>query len=533
MKYIYLKMTSEDVVVNNGERLYYQNLAQGFLRESKLEETKKNEEDNYTMEFNFKPRISKNENDKYANVSSRFYRESIPIQKYKEENEAKKSKETFTEEEINKMTKRLHDESKTFKENKEKISKEHIKDECTFTPMINVQGKADPKYFMMRLEKWNKKMEEKNKKHSTKDAKKLTIDLTTGQKLFQPKVDDPVEKKLKRGNENVHIDLYNKGLEHIDYRNKITKTDTREDLEQIESEKKEKIGKLKEGRERYKKEKQEKLEKDLQERSLKVKAEKVNIEKILKETAKGNNNDKKELDSKKKATKEPIRANSKNQKDKKNQSKEVKDKRAKKNNDIAIKEKEAAPKKNKDLKVTKKSNSVQKIITNKNEGKSKTKNKSKSKSKNKIIPLSSYNRINTDTSKIKANKENISVRSKIPFRKDKKDDKNERNKSQPQKKKETSVKKDNIIQNIKIDLKSKKVDSASKEKKISGNSVSKRIKSAKTDYKNIIGNRIGELVNNSLKQNKKISKNLKEGNENNVISLKSNSKQKVKNKKKI
>jgi hypothetical protein len=41
------------------------------------------------------------------------------------------------------------------------------------------------------------------------------------------------------------------------------------------------------------------------------------------------------------------------------------------------------------------------------------------------------------------------------------------------------------------------------------------------------------LVNNSLKQNKKNSKNLKEGNENNAISLKSNSKQKVKNKKKI
>lgn len=52
-------MTSEDVQVNNGERLYYQNLAHGFLRESKLEETKKNEEDNYTMEFNFKPRIPK------------------------------------------------------------------------------------------------------------------------------------------------------------------------------------------------------------------------------------------------------------------------------------------------------------------------------------------------------------------------------------------------------------------------------------------------------------------------------------------
>lgn len=529
-------MTSQDVVVNNGERLYYQNLAHGFLRESKLEETKKNEEDNYTMEFNFKPRIPKNENDKYANVASRFYRESIPIQKYEEENEAKKNKETFTEEEINKMTKRLHDESKTFKENKEKISKEHTKDECPFTPTINVQGKADPKYFMMRLDKWNKKMEEKSKKYNTKDAKKLTIDLTTGQKLFQPKVDDPVAKKLKRDNDDVHVDLYNKGLEHLDYRNKITKTDTREDVEQIENEKKEKISKLKEERERYKKEKQEKLEKELQERSLRVKAEKENMEKILKEKTKGYNNDKKEPENKKKSTKEPNRANSKNQKDKKNQAKDPKDKKGKKNKDIVIKEKEAAPIKNKGLKGTKKSNSVQKIIANKDESKNnKVKSKSKSKSKNKIIPLSSTNRVNTDNSKIKANKEkeNKSVRSRIPFRKDKKDDKNERNKSLPQKKKETSVKKDNITQNIKIDLKSKKVDSVSKEKKISGNSVSKRIKSAKTDNKNIIGNKIGELVNNNVKQNKKNSKNLKEGNENNAISLKSNSKQKVKNKKKI
>lgn len=510
-------MTSEDVQVNNGERLYYQNLAHGFLRESKLEETKKNEEDNYTMEFNFKPRIPKNENDKYSNVASRFYRESIPIQKYEEEKEAKKIKEQITEEEINKMTKRLHDESKTFKENKEKISKEQTKDECPFTPMINVQGKADPKYFMMRLEKWNKKMEEKSKKYSTKDAKKLTIDLTTGQKLFQPKVDDPVAKKLKRDNEDVHIDLYNKGLEHIDYRNKITKTDTREDLEQIESEKKEKINKLKEERERFKKEKQEKIEKELQERSLKVKAEKENMERILKEKTKGN----KEPENKKKSTKDSNRANSKNRKDKKGQGKDTKAQKGTKT-DIAIKGKKA-PGNTKDLKGTKKSYSVQKIIKNER--------KSKSKSKNKIIPLSSTNRINTDTSKTKANKENKSVRSKIPFRKDKKDDKNERNRSQPQKK-NTSVKKENKTQNIKIDLKSKKVESVSKEKKVSGNSVSKRLKSAKTDTKNLIGNRIGDLANNSLKLNKKRNKNLKD-NDNNVISLKNNSKQKVKNKKKI
>lgn len=34
-------MTTEEVFVNNGERLYYQNLAHGFVLENKLEEAKK------------------------------------------------------------------------------------------------------------------------------------------------------------------------------------------------------------------------------------------------------------------------------------------------------------------------------------------------------------------------------------------------------------------------------------------------------------------------------------------------------------
>ena len=47
---------------------------------------------------------------------------------------------------------------------------------------------------MKRLEKWNKKMEEKNKKIENVNSDK---DKITGQVLFQPKVDDPVAKKLK------------------------------------------------------------------------------------------------------------------------------------------------------------------------------------------------------------------------------------------------------------------------------------------------------------------------------------------------
>ena len=126
-------------------------------------------------------------------------------------------------------------------------------------PKINVPGKADPKYFMMRLQKWSKKIDEKNKENI--DKKNNLGELENGKsKSFQPVVKDPIAKKMKRENE-VHIDLYNKGLEHINYRKSIMTTDTREDLVKIDNEKKERIKNLKEERERYKKEKQEKMEK--------------------------------------------------------------------------------------------------------------------------------------------------------------------------------------------------------------------------------------------------------------------------------
>ena len=160
-------MTSEEQILNNGERLYYLNLAHGIVRQSKIEEAKKNEEDNFTMEFKFQPRINKEDNDKYSNIKSKF-RDSIPNQKFEEEQTElsikNKGIETKTKEEIKNLTNRLYSEQQKFKENKEKLYKDQTKEECPFTPKINVQGKADPKYFMMRLEKWNKKMEEKIKK---------------------------------------------------------------------------------------------------------------------------------------------------------------------------------------------------------------------------------------------------------------------------------------------------------------------------------------------------------------------------------
>ena len=425
-------MTTDEPLVNNGERVYYKHLAHGVLRQSKIEKTKKNEEEDFKMEFRFQPNINKNENDKYSEIQSK-YKEAIPVQKKSEEYNLHNAIEPKSEEEIKKMINRLHSESKIFKENKEKLYKEQTKEECPFTPTINVQGKSDPKYFMMRLEKWNKKMEEKLKKKE--GEKQLNVDKTTGQKLFQPKVDDPVAKQLKRENEDVHIDLYMKGLEHIDYRKKIMETDTRDDLEQIENNKKEKINKLKEERDRYKKEKQEKFEKEIYERSLKAKAEKENIKKVLKERTKKEQNE----EEKKQGLKNI------NNKEKMKEINEKKKKCHKNIFEVGVQ----------------KSISPQRNIKN-----------------NKIIPLNGKQRVNTETNKLKStkeDKENKNILKKIPI---KKGYINERAQSQSQKNK-TEISKEkknktitysrNKDKNIENSLKKKSDNVPSKAKQLSGN----------------------------------------------------------------
>ena len=439
-------MTTDEPLVNNGERLYYQNIAHGVLRQSKIEKTKKNEEEDFKMEFSFQPNINKNENDKYSDIHSK-YKQIVPPQKLSEENHLRNTIEPKREEEIKKMINRLHSESKKFKENKEKLYKEQTKEECPFSPKINVQGKSDPKYFMMRLEKWNKKMEEKIKKNE--GEQKLNFDKTTGQKLFQPKVDDPVAKQIKRENENVHFDLYQKGLEHIDYRKKIMETDTRDDLEQIENNKKEKINKLKEERDRYKKEKQEKLEKEIYERSLKAKAEKENIKQVLKErTKKEQNKEEKNQGKKNIKNKEKIKDI------------ETKKKKFQKNIfDIGIQ----------------KSISPQKKINN-----------------NKTLPLNSKQKVNTETTKLKSTKETKENKNKLKKIPIKKDYINERAQSQPQKNK-TEISKEKKNKTITYSInKDKKIENSLKKKienipvkakQISGNE--KRVKTSKND-KNII-----------------------------------------------
>ena len=499
-------MSKEESSVNNGEHLYYKNIAHNVLRQSKIEETRKNEEDNFTMEFNFKPHFLKTETADYSNVKSRFYRESIPLTKYIDENTTfqpnKNTKvlEIKGEEDINRMTNRLYSEQKKLRENKEKLSKNHIKEQCPFMPTINVPGKADPKYFMMRLEKWNKKIEEKNKENMDK---KNNLGIKGKSKLFQPVVKDPIAKKMKRENE-VHIDLYNKGLEHIDYRKSIMTTDTRDDLAKIESDKKERIKNLKEERDRYKKEKKEKMEKEINERTLKAKAEKENLEKIIKERTEEIFNEKEKKDTKKQGEK-TIKKEFKNLKNnKENQNnKNKKDK-------LILKEK---PKKEE--------KSAPKILPKEKESINKKKTKT------------SKQRINTEVSKVETKKEvkndkgtKVVKKNKVEKEQkepEKKIEKKERNKSQPQKaKKGEVVKKEKEAKTIVVSKEDKESNSQ-KIKKI-GNKNDKSYAQKLKIAKNILNNKneiIGELEFNNMKNNKKLSGNQVNKNEYNVVSVSS------------
>ena len=465
-------MNTEGSSVNNGEHLYYKNMAHKIMRQSKIEETKKNDEDNFTAEFNFKPHFLKTETDNYSNVKSKYYRESIPIYKYTDENTTfqpnknTKTIELKTEEDIKKMTNRLHSEKKKFLENKEKLSKSQIKEECPFMPTINVPGKADPKYFMMRLQKWNKKIEDKNKENLER-KKNLGTNVSEGKKkMFHPVVRDPVAKKIKRVNE-VHIDLYNKGLEHIDFRKSIMTTDTREDLAKIEIEKKEKIKTLKEERDRYKKEKKEKMEKEINDRTIKAKAEKEKLEKIIAEKTDliMNRMENKELALKKE--------------------KEMKEKRKKEKN-----MKKVTKSVNKDGKKLKNKENTTMKIKPKTAGKSapKISEKTEKEKLNKKIPLSSKQKANTKTSKLETIKEKEIKTNKNEKINIKKGDKKERNKSQPQKDK----KKEEIVEDknqpktktIIINKEDNKTISKVKDKKIgkkSGDTYAKKLKAAKNN----------------------------------------------------
>ena len=506
-------MSKVEPLVNNGENIYYKNIAKNILRQKKIEETKKNDEDNFTMEFNFHPHFLKTENDNYSNVKSRIYRESTPQNKSKNENLATnldkklKNVELKGDDEIKKMTERLYSETKKFKENKEKLSKNLIKDECPFKPTINVPGKADPKFFMMRLEKWNKKIEEKNKENI---EKKNNLGVNHGRsKLFQPVVKDPIAKKMKRENE-VHIDLYNKGLEHLNYRKSIMTTDTREDLAKIESEKKERIKNLKEERDRFKKEKQEKMEKEINERTLKAKVEKENLDKIIKERTEQIFN---EIDKKEKKAAEMLEKKNAKKKEIKNEEKKETKNISKDNKNIRLKS--ANPN----------------LVKNEKDNKEKTQMKENPKKEEKKIPkVSQKEKENTDIKKPHSSKQKANVKVEKPVNKkeepSKKIEKIERNKSQPQKSKNKndSAQKEKETKTITAS-KEEKESNLVKIKKVDNkndNTYANKLKSAKNNIKNLLNNKneiIGEIEFNNMKNNKKSNINHKNTTEYNVVSV--------------
>ncbi len=523
-------MSKQELSANHGEHLYYKNIAHNVLRQSKIEETRKNEEDNFTMEFNFQPHFLKTETSDYSNVKSRFYRESIPISKYVDENTTfqpnKNTKvlEIKGEEDINRMTNRLYSEQKKFKENKEKLAKNYIKEQYPFMPTINVPGKADPKYFMMRLEKWNKKIEEKNKENI---EKKNNLGANHGKsKMFQPVVKDPIAKKMKRENE-VHIDLYNKGLEHLNYRKSIMTTDTREDLAQIENEKKERIKNLKEERERFKKEKQEKTEKEINERTLKAKIEKENLDKIIKERTEKIFN---EIDKKEKKAAEML--------EKKNAMKQK----------LKTEENRAIKNVNEENKNLKQKNINPNLNKNENDKKEKIQLKSNpKKEEKKALKVSQKEKENTDIKKPQSSKQKTNPKmEKSPNKKVeeitknekvinknkneeqplKKIEKKERNRSQPakSKKKPDFVKKEKETKTITVS-KEEKESNLVKVKKVENkedNNYANKLKSAKNNIKNLLNNKneiIGELEFNNMKSNKKPNINHKNTNEYNVVSV--------------
>ena len=526
---------------NNGEFIYYKNIAKNVLRQSKIEETKKNQEDNFTMEFNFQPHFLKTEgSENYSNVKSRFYRESIPITKYLDENTTfqpnKNSKkiELKGEEDIKKMANRLYSEQKKFKENREKLSKNLIKGECPFKPTINVPGKADPKYFMMRLEKWNKKIEEKNKENI---EKKNNLGAGPGKsKLFQPVVKDPIAKKIKREND-VHTDLYNKGLEHLDYRKSLMETDKREDLKQIEIAKKERIKNLKEERDRFKKEKKEKMEKEINERTLKAKEEKEKLEKIINERTdqilkeKEKENEKKELDFQKK--KNIIKKEAENVENK-NINKENKKLKQKKDNISNLNKNENDKKEKKQIKEKPKKEEIKKTkISSKEKEKENKKEKKPVSSKQKTdskAPKTANDKGQKIAKETKLSKKNN--KEELPI---KKLEKKERNRSQPPKSKNKAneIKKEKESKTITI---SKEDKENSKTSNKNENNYAKKLKNAKNNnIKNLLYNKneiIGELEFNSLKKNQKPSTSHSNANEYNVISIGSKA-EKIKKEKKV
>ena len=73
-------------------------------------------------------------------------------------------------------------------------------------PKINVPGKADPKYFMMRLQKWSKKIDEKNKEKVEKAKEDLKDKIRQKLEYINNQADNLVQvDKLQKLNQKFQL----------------------------------------------------------------------------------------------------------------------------------------------------------------------------------------------------------------------------------------------------------------------------------------------------------------------------------------
>lgn len=264
-----------DPSVNNGEKVYYRQMAKGFIHERDLNNEKKKNEDHLSMVFTFKPSFQKDDAERFSHVSKKVYdpkNTNEDLQEYFysrfsfQPNATGQGTETKTKEDVNRLTTRLHNELITFNEDKRKLKEKYYEQKCPFNPeVLKPQGKnANYENFKKREEQRKKKMEDKKKED---ELKPKNIDKITGQKLFIPKIKDPMAKSIERKNEDVYQDLYQQGMDQKDYIKMIYVPDNREEIiEEVDNKRVEKKIMDKEERERNRelkkeREKEERLEK--------------------------------------------------------------------------------------------------------------------------------------------------------------------------------------------------------------------------------------------------------------------------------
>ena len=227
--------TPSNAEFNNGERLYYQELAKNEIERARKENYAKKIEEDLCAELTFKPSFSYS-NPQYQNVSSKVYDElpaktDLNQKKVSEldlEN-LKQSKKNLTKEQIDNLSNKLSKEKEDINKKIEKLRTNIQNKIYPFTPSINKTSKQNPfsdKKFIERMDEWNKNRFKKTQQKFTETGK----DNATGQVLFVPKVNEHNFKKGTRTGK-IHENLYNHGMAAKNHRKNIYDPDNVENEE--------------------------------------------------------------------------------------------------------------------------------------------------------------------------------------------------------------------------------------------------------------------------------------------------------------